>query len=95
MKTIDVTKQDCCVIKTQHPKPDIAAGIYDKEEREAINELIRAGFLPHHTSVGIGKLDGEKWKVQEYEGMFGRGYKLITRSPYSHNFNHLTYFLQA
>lgn len=32
--------------------------------------------------------------VEKYQGKYGVGFKMITTSPYSSNFNHLTYFIK-
>lgn len=55
----------------------------------------RYGFLPHHTSVGVGKTGKDHWRVEKYRGKFGKGFKMLTTSPFSTNFNHVTYFTIA
>jgi len=98
MKRI-ILNQDGVVIATRHPKADIHAYIYDEEQRNVIKKLMSEGYEPHHTSVGIGKLEirktGKRWKLLPYDGQFGVGYKMISLSRMSSNFNHLTYFLQV
>lgn len=32
--------------------------------------------------------------VEKYQGKYGVGFKMITTSPYSSNFNHITYFVK-
>lgn len=92
---LNVCQQDKWYIKTQHYNKFVQAAIYDKEQRKTINDLISKGYLPHHTSVGVGKLDRAQWRIEDYKGKFGEGVKMITYSPKSTNFNHLTYFLQS
>ena len=93
--TENISNQGGATIVTLHPSKVAQAFIYDNEQRAAIVDLIRHGFKPHHTSVGVGKTGRRLWNVERYKGRFGEGYKMITRSPYSTNFNHLTYFTIA
>ena len=90
-----IKNQGGATIRTLNPNPVAQAFIYCDEQRAKIKQLIRHGFLPHHTSVGVGKLGKLHWRVEKYEGKFGKGFKMITTSPYSTNFNHLTYFTLA
>ena len=90
-----ITNQGGATIVTLHPSKVAQAIIYDNEQRATIVELIERGFKPHHTSVGAGKTGRRLWNVERYKGRFGEGFKMITRSPYSTNFNHLTYFTTA
>lgn len=94
--SIQTKNQNGSIIVTEYPKPDICAYIYTEEQRKAIKRLIRHGFNPDHTSVGEGKLTKEdnRWRTEKYRGKFGVGFKMITWSPLSHNFNHLTYFIK-
>ena len=56
-KTIkNISKQGGATIKTLNPNPVAHAFIYCQEQRAKVVQLIRHGFLPHHTSVGVGKL---------------------------------------
>lgn len=71
----------------------VKARIYTPVQREVINNLIRDNYLPHHTAVGKGNCTRKHWALKEYDGRYGRGYILITSSRYSHNFNHITYFI--
>ena len=90
-----ITNQGGATIVTLHPSKVAQAIIYDNEQRATIVELIKRGFKPHHTSVGVGKTSRRLWNVERYKGRFGEGFKMITRSPYSSNFSHLTYFTTA
>jgi hypothetical protein len=87
--------QDGHIIKTVRPSNVAHAIIFDNEQRKTIYRLMSHGFLPHHTSIGKGLSTKRHWQLQKYRGRFGRGFKMITTSPYSSNFNHLTYFLTA
>lgn len=87
------THQRGATISTLNPKPTIAAYIYDKQQLDMVNNLISQGFLPTHTSVGVGKLDRAKWRIEDYKGKFGTGAKTVSYSPHSSNFNHITYFI--
>ena len=96
MKTTEnISNQGGATIRTLNPNPVAQAFIYCNEQRAKIVQLIRHGFLPHHTSVGVGKSGKQHWRVEKYRGRYGRGFKMITTSPYSTNFNHLTYFTIA
>ncbi len=88
----DIENQDRGTIQTLHYNPVCQAIIFSNEQRTKIIQLIRHGFKPHHTSVGKGKSGPKHWRLEKYRGKFGRGFKMITTSPYSSNFNHLTYF---
>ena len=90
-----ITDQGGATIVTLHPSKVARAIIYDNEQRATIVDLIGRGFKPHHTSVGVGKTGRKLWNVERYKGRFGEGFKMITRSPYSSNFSHLTYFTTA
>ena len=93
MKTKEnISNQDRATIITLNPNPVARAFIYSGEQRAKIVQLISHGFLPHHTSVGKGLSGRKNWRVEKYRGKFGNGFKMITTSPYSTNFNHLTYF---
>lgn len=87
--------QDQPFIITENDNKYVKATIFDSEQLETINNLISLGYIPHHTSVGVGKLDRALWRIENYKGRFGEGIKMITRSYHSHNFNHLTYFIQT
>jgi hypothetical protein len=96
MKTTEnINNQGGATIKTLNPNPVAQAFIYCGEQRAKIVQLIRHGFLPHHTSVGKGLSGKKHWRLEKYRGKFGRGFKMITTSPFSSNFNHLTYFTIA
>ena len=69
----NINNQGGATIVTLHPTKTAQALIYDNEQRATIIDLIKRGFKPHHTSVGV----------------------MITKSPFSTNFNHLTYFTIA
>jgi len=87
------THQKGNVINTLQPKPDVIAGIYDEEQREKINQLIESGLLPNHTSVAKKRLKGKLWDLEDYDGKFGKGVVMLTKSPYSYQMIHKTYFL--
>ncbi len=89
-----VFKQDGATIHVLHPSSVCQAIIYSDEQRQKINELISEGYLPDHTSVGCGKATRANFSVESYKGKFGEGFKMVTTSPYSSNFNHLTYFIK-
>ena len=72
----------------------IAARIFSQEQRNAIYRLIRHNFFPHHTAVGDGRCSRIHWALEKYRGRHGVGFKLITSSPFSTNFNHITYFIK-
>jgi hypothetical protein len=91
----NINNQGGAVIRTLNPNPVAHALIYDNEQRAKIIQLIRHGFLPHHTSVGVGKAGKKLWNVEKYKGRFGKGFKMLTTSPFSSNFNHITYFTIA
>ena len=94
MKTTEIiNNQGGATIVTLNPNPVAQAFIYDNEQRATIVNLIEAGYKPHHTYWGVGKTGRKLWNVEKYKGRFGKGYKMITKSPYSTNFRHLTYFL--
>lgn len=71
----------------------VFARIYDDEQRQTINRLIALGYIPLKTSVGRGLSTQKHWNLEPYKGRYGEGYKLITSSPLSNNFNHITYFI--
>ncbi len=90
----EIYNQNGKYIKTLHPSTVVRAHIYNEDERRQINELIKANYLPHHSAVGTGRSTGKHWSLENYKGKFGEGFKLITTSPYSTNFNHITYFIK-
>ena len=91
----NINNQSGATIRTLYPNPIAQAFIFNSEQRAKIVQLIRHGYLPHHTSVGVGRSGKNHWRVEKYRGKFGSGFKMITTSPYSTNFNHLTYFTIA
>ncbi len=93
--TIDINKQDRGTIQTVHYNPVCQAIIFSEEQRATIKRLISHKFIPHHSAVGTGKIGKGHWRLEKYRGKFGKGFKMITTSPYSSNFNHLTYFTIA
>lgn len=88
----DITIQTGAIIMVQNPTM-VHARIYSEEQRDTINALIRHKFIPHHTAVGKGRSTKKHWNLEKYVGKYGKGFKMITTSPFSSNFNHLTYFL--
>jgi len=95
MKTENINNQSGAAIRTLRPNPVARAIIYSSEQRAKIVQLISHGFLPHHTSVGRGRSSKKHWRTEKYRGKFGCSFKMINTSPYSTNFNHLTYFTIA
>lgn len=91
----NISKQGGATIKTLNPNPVAQAFIYCQEQRAKVVQLIRHGFLPHHTSVGEEKTGKDHWRLERYRGKFGKGFKMLTTSPFSNNFNHITYFTIA
>ena len=85
--------QDGRTIRTVQQTGVAQALIYDEEQRDTIYRLMSHGFLPHHTSIGKGNSTKRHWQITKYRGRHGKGFKMITTSPYSTNFKHLTYFL--
>ena len=85
--------QDGTKIKTLHPSQNVSAIIFSDEQRKMINLLLHHNFYPHHTSVGRGKSSKKHWNLEKYRGKYGKGFKMITTSPYSANFKHLTYLI--
>lgn len=85
--------QDENFIKVLRPSR-IWARIFSQEQRDMIKRLIRHNFFPHHTAVGEGRCSRKHWAIEKYRGRHGVGFKLITSSPFSSNFNHITYFIQ-
>ena len=95
-KTIkNIKNQNGATIRTLSPNSVAQAFIYSQEQRAKVVQLIRHGILPHHTSVGVGKTDKDHWRLEKCRGRFGKGYKMLTTSPFSSNFNHITYFTIA
>lgn len=95
-KTIkNISNQGGATIRTLNPNPVAQAFIYCQEQRAKVVQLIQHGFLPHHTSVGVGKTGKDHWRLEKYRGKFGKGFKMLTTSPFSTNFNHITYFTIA
>ena len=86
--------QDGATIRTLNPSSVAQAFIFSEEQRAKIKQLLRHGFFPKRTSVGKGKSTVKHWNVEKYKGRYGKGFKMITTSPYSSNFNHLTYFIK-
>ena len=79
----NISNQSGATIRTLNPNPVAQAFIYCHEQRAKVVQLIRHGFLPHHTSVGVGKTGKDHWRLEKYRGRFGKGYKMITTSPLS------------
>ena len=80
-------------IRTTESNYPAKAPSFDDEQRETIQVLINRGYIPHHTAVGRGKATEKHWSIEDYQGKYGKGFKMITTSPYSRNFNHITYFI--
>ena len=91
---MNIFLQDGKFINVLHPSTVAKTAIFSEDERKAIVQMIRHNFYPHHTSVGKGHSTRKHWNLEKYRGRFGKGFKLITTSPYSSNFNHITYFLK-
>ena len=95
-KTIkNIKNQNGATIRTLSPNSVAQTFIYSQEQRAKVVQLIRHGFLPHHTSVGVGKTGKDYWRIEKYRGKFGKGVKMLSTSPFSTNFNHITYFTIA
>lgn len=86
--------QDGATINTLRPSSVAQAYIYSDEQRQMIKLLLRHNFFPHHTSVGEGRSTRKHWNIEKYRGKHGVGFKMISSSPFSNNFNHLTYFIK-
>ena len=96
MKTTEnISNQNGMTIKTLNPNSVAKAFIYSNQQRAKIVQLITHKFHPHHTSIGVGKAGKDHWRLEKYRGKFGVGFKMITRSPFSKNFSHITYFTIA
>jgi hypothetical protein len=96
MKTTEnISNQNGMTIKTLNPNSVAKAFIYSNQQRAKIVQLITHKFLPLHTSIGVGKAGKDHWRLEKYRGKFGVGFKMITRSPFSTNFSHITYFTVA
>ena len=96
MKTTEnISNQNGMTIKTLNPNSVAKAFIYSNQQRAKIVQLITHKFLPLHTSIGVGKAGKDHWRLEKYRGKFGVGFKMITRSPFSTNFSHITYFTLA
>lgn len=89
-----VYNQSGAIIHTLHPSTVVHARIYSEEQRKEINRLISEGYLPHHSSVGVGNVTKAHWTTKNYKGRFGEGVVMLSTSPYSSNFNHKTYFIK-
>ena len=90
----NIFNQDGRYINVLRPTNVAAAGIYSEAQRQQIRLLIHHNFFPHHTAVGKGRCTKRHWNLEKYRGKHGIGFKMITTSPYSSNFNHLTYFIK-
>ena len=90
----NIFNQDGRYINVLRPTDVVAAGIYSEAQRQQIQLLIHHNFFPHHTAVGKGRCTKKHWNLEKYRGKYGVGFKMITTSPYSSNFNHLTYFIK-
>ena len=91
----NINNQGRATIRTLNPNPVAQAFIFSEEQRAKVIQLIRHGFFPHHTSVGVGKTGKNHWRLEKYRGKFGKGFKMLTTSSFSTNFNHVTYFTIA
>ena len=91
----NIKKQDRATIVTLHPKKKAQAYIFSQEQRDTVKRLINHGFVPHHTSIGRGKKLTKLFSLEKYRGRFGKGFKMETFSPFSPDFNNLTYFTIA
>lgn len=52
----NINNQEGAIIRTLHSSNVAYARIYSEEQRMRIKQLIQHNFLPHHTSVGVGKI---------------------------------------
>ena len=94
METENIFIQDGATIKTLYPSSVCQARIYNEEQRNMIRLLLHHNFFPHHTAVGRARCTRKRWNVEKYRGRHGKGFRLITASHLSSNFNHITYFLK-
>ena len=90
----NIFNQDGRYINVLRPTDVAAAGIYSEAQRQQIRLLILHNSVPHHTAVGKGRCTKKHWNLEKYRGKYGVGFKMITTSSISSNFNHLTYFLK-
>ena len=90
-----IQEQSGGIIHTIHPSNNVHARIFSEEQRQRIKQLMAHGFIPHHSSVGKENCSWKHWRIMKYIGKYGKGFKMITSSPYSSNFNHITYFTIA
>jgi len=94
MNTGNIFDQDGKYINVLHPTYVASAAIYTEEQRKQIKQLIKEGYYPHHTAIGVGNSTNKHWNIEDYKGRYGTGKKLITTSTISKKFNHITYFIQ-
>lgn len=91
----NIYNQDGHFISVICPSPtNVRARIFSEDQRKAIKNLIHHNFMPKKTTVGEGRCTRKHWNVEKYRGRHGVGFRMITSSPYSSNFNHITYFIK-
>lgn len=60
----NINNQEGAIIRTLHSSNVAYARIYSEEQRMRIKQLIQHNFLPHHTSVGVGKSTRKHWNLR-------------------------------
>ena len=60
-----------------------------------LQDLMTAGFKPHHTALTAGYVrKASSGIVLPYDGRFGKGFKLLTHNPNSTRYCWVTYLIQ-
>ena len=87
--------QNFWFIKTQHHNTSKLAQIFDQEQRDTINRLISQGYIPVRTVCGKGRCTKRHWNLEILDSpRIGKGFKMISATKASHNFNSITYFIK-
>lgn len=58
-------------------------------------ELCQAGYKVHHSSLTRGYIRVGRESVVEYNGRFGKGYKVYSNNSKSSRYCHVTYLIKA
>lgn len=86
--------QNAWYIITKEYNIERTAQIFDQEQRDTINRLISHGFVPVRTVCGRGHCTRQHWNLEKFRTKrLGKGFKMITATKASHNFNSITYFI--
>ena len=96
-------RQNQWYIVTQNINYQRLARIYDEEQRETINRLMKHGFIPLKTTAGKGRCTRKRWNVEKYQGRNGIGFRMISSYVRPHtlggyvrcNLNSITYFIKT